>query len=57
MRGVRTRYFSHSGRANVLRLGEQLARHELRAWAVFATQETRHGRGVGILVGFPERGT
>ena len=43
-------------RANVLRLAQQLTRHELRAWAVLATQETRHRRGVGILVGLPKRG-
>ena len=42
--------------ANVLRFAQQLARHELSAWAVLTTQETRHRRSVGILVGFPEWG-
>ena len=43
-------------RANILRFAQQLARHELSAWAVLATQETRHRRGVGILVGLAKRG-
>ena len=45
------------GCTHVLRLAEQLARHELIARAVLAAQETRHRRGVGILIGFPEWGT